>query len=100
MVNLTLADVCPVDKHPDKAKFADEAQRLAKELLEEGSATEDAVWTGRLQALHKDAVGTMERVQEEVAQYERTIKASEAAKEGEKEGLEKDVKTNEGDTES
>lgn len=70
MVNLTLADACPVEIHPDKAKFALEAQRLAKELREEPSA-KDTVWIQRLDELATDAEECQERVQQEVADYRR-----------------------------
>lgn len=72
MVNLTLADACRVEIHPDKAKFAREAQRLAKELQDEADA-KDAEWIRQLKDLSKDAEETLQRVQEEVETYEREL---------------------------
>lgn len=48
LVNLTLADACPIEDHPDKMKFAREALRLATELHDSPDQTEDAVWRERL----------------------------------------------------
>lgn len=72
MVNLTLTDACPVEIHPDKTKLAREAQRLAKELQDEADA-KDTDWISQLEALSKDAEECLQRVQEEVQNYEREL---------------------------
>ncbi|KAK5193549.1 hypothetical protein LTR99_007101 [Exophiala xenobiotica] len=44
LVNLLLADVAPIEHHPDKAKYAIEALRLIQELQEEDHPGKNAFW--------------------------------------------------------
>ena len=55
MVNLTLAAHTTLDKHPDKAKFADEALRLATELQESAGEDRTALWMVEYKRVEEEA---------------------------------------------